>query len=238
MSNVEHHLAHAALAHFLSPFERSVVITLDGVGEYETLSVHLAEGCRLEKKVAMRMPNSLGLLYSFFTGFCGFAVNEGEYKLMGLAAFADPDYVAHIRPWIDLNLKDPRCATALLQWSVPNAEPISPEFTRIFGAPFRPEKDDHLDPRFAAIAASVQLALEDEIVRLARAALAQWDCDSLCLGGGIALNCNANGRLRREVTPKLFVPPAPGDAGSALGAVLMKANRDPTIGKPRIPFTP
>ena len=241
--HVDHHHAHAALSYYLSPFDRAAVITLDGVGEHETMALYRGEGARLEKVGAMRMPDSVGLLYSFFTGFCGFAINEGEYKLMGLAAYGSPDYADTIRSWIDLNPASPRCSTPLLQWSVPTEQPYSEAFAEIFGEPFRAGRDDHLDKRFSAVAASIQLVLEEQLIALAGRVLGEWGSDALCLGGGVALNCNANGRLRREVTPKLFVPPAPGDAGSALGAAMAwhyRAGGKASLPseKPVVPFTP
>ena len=239
---VEHHLSHAALSYFLSPFNRAVIITLDGVGEHETLGVYLGEGTKIEKKVSMKMPNSLGLLYSFFTGFCGFEINEGEYKLMGLAAFGEPTFEDRMARWVDLNLTDPRCSTEMIQWAVPTDSPYSDTFVGQFGEPFRRRHDNHTDTRFADIAASVQSLVEKQLLKLVGAAIAKWDCDAVCLGGGVALNCNANGRIRRELTPNLFVPPAPGDAGSALGATLAwwfrRSAASPAAEKPTIPFTP
>lgn len=238
---VEHHHSHAALAYFLSPFERATVVTIDGVGEYETLTVHAAEGNRLTKRRSMTMPNSVGLLYSAITRFCGFEMNEGEYKLMGLAAFGSPRWTDAFAEWIDLDLDALRCFTPDLPWAAPTTDPFPAPFRARFGEPFDPKVDKAHDGRFADMAASVQLALETEVLRLVRAAIEDVGSSNLCLGGGVALNCNANGRIRREVTRSLFVPPAPGDAGSAMGAALAFLYADPRHdGNERrlIPYTP
>ncbi len=240
--HVTHHVSHAALSYYLSPFNRAVIITLDGVGEHETLGVYLGDGLKIEKKAAMRMPDSLGLLYSFFTGFCGFEINEGEYKLMGLAAFGTPELEDHMARWVDLDLAGPRCSTGEIQWSVPAGKAYSDAIVEHFGEPFDRRRDKHTDARFANIAASVQAVLEKQLLHLVRTARTQFSCDAICLGGGVALNCNANGRIRREITPNLFVPPAPGDAGSALGAALAywfeRSGGAALPRKPNIPFSP
>lgn len=218
--HVEHHLSHAALAYYTSPFDRSLVVTIDGVGEHHSLQVWRGEGTRIEPLAAMSMPDSVGLLYSFFTAFCGFQINEGEYKLMGLAAFGDPSLCDEIGGWLTLNADDLRCRTDWIQWAVPSKAPFDSRFIERFGNPFDKESDSHLDARFTAVAASVQQVLEDRVEELVGSCLRRWDMTSVCLGGGVALNCNMNGRLRRGVAPALFVPPAPGDAGSAMGAAL------------------
>jgi carbamoyltransferase len=240
--HVDHHLSHAALAYFLSPFDRAIIITIDGVGEYESLGVYLGEGGRIERKASMRMPDSVGLLYSFFTGFCGFEVNEGEYKLMGLAAFGEPTFADEIGSWVDLGVDRLSCGSPDIQWAVPSDNPVTPAFEAVFGKAFEHGRDDYLDTRFTAIAASVQGAIESEILKLIQASTDKWNCENICLGGGVALNCNVNGRIRREITPNLFVPPAPGDAGSALGAAFAWAfqgeGNAAVGGKPDIRFSP
>ena len=241
VAHVKHHESHAALAYFMSPFDRALVITLDGVGEDETLTVWIGEGRTLRQIHSMTLPNSIGLLYSTITAFCGFEINEGEYKLMGLAAFGKPSYADDIRAWICLSPEETRCHTDLLHWTVPKTTPFSDAFVERFGAPFRRGKDDPLDPRFADLAASIQLVVEEEIERLVAGFMAETGIDAVCLGGGVALNCNVNGRLRRGVCPNLYVPTAPGDAGSALGAALAGYHRltaESGGAKPEIDPTP
>ncbi len=238
---VRHHESHAALAYYMSPYDRALVITLDGVGEDETLTVWIGEGCHLRQIHAMTLPNSIGLLYSTITAFCGFEINEGEYKLMGLAAFGEPAHADIMREWVRLAPDETRCQTDWLQWTVPKISPFSDAFVEQFGPPFRKDKDDPLDPRFADLAASVQLVVEEEIERLVAGFMEETGIDTVCLGGGVALNCNVNGRLRRGVCPNLYVPTAPGDAGSALGAALAGYHRlaaSTTVRKPKIDPTP
>lgn len=220
LAYVSHHFAHAALAYYTSPFDRALVVTMDGVGEYETMTVWKGEGRKLEQLQQMNIPDSLGLLYGAITKFCGFEINEGEYKLMGLAAFGKPTHAELISSWVELSSSTLRASTDWLRVAAPNDDPIAPEFFEIFGMPFVKGQDDHLDSRFANLAASLQHVFEQKISKFVAELIAEHNIDAICLGGGVALNCNVNGLLRRTVTPKVFIPPDPGDAGSAYGAAL------------------
>jgi carbamoyltransferase len=227
----EHHQAHAAAAFLTAPTERAAILTADGVGEWATLTVGRGErrrdgGVGLELWREVRFPHSLGMLYSTFTAYLGFAVNEGEYKVMGLAAYGRPTYEAAVRRLVR---RTPDGAFALdldyFAYHTTAAASYSPRFVEAFGPPRQPWEP--LDPatpegaRFSDIAASVQRVLEDLLLDLARALQRETGLPDLCLGGGVALNGCANARLLREAGfSRIFVPSAPGDAGCALGAAL------------------
>ena len=215
----EHHQSHAASAFFPSPFESAVVLTLDGVGEWATTSVSVGNGNRLEMRKELHFPHSLGLLYSAFTYYTGFKVNSGEYKVMGLAPYGEPRYVQRIldhlidvKPdgsfWLDQRYFD--YATGL---TMTNAR-----FAELFGGPPR-DPEGPLTQREMDLAASVQAVTEEIVERLATSAARETGQRNLCLAGGVALNCVANGRLLRSgAFDGLWVQPAAGDAGGALGA--------------------
>jgi carbamoyltransferase len=217
----EHHLSHAASAFFPSPFEEAVVLTMDGVGEWATTSVAHGRGNRLEILKEIHFPHSLGLLYSAFTYYTGFKVNSGEYKLMGLAPYGEPrftkqifDHLIDVKPdgSFHLNLDYFNYCAGL---TMTNAR-----FHRLFGlAPRKPSEpltQQHMD-----IAASIQAALEEVILRLTRSLAAETGVPNLCLAGGVALNCVANGKVLRDGHFKnIWIQPASGDAGGALGAAL------------------
>jgi len=217
----EHHQAHAASAFFPSPFERSAVLCLDGVGEWATTSLWLGEGNNLEPRWQIDFPHSLGLLYSAFTYYTGFKVNSGEYKVMGLAPYGAPKYVdAILERLLDLkpdgtfriNMDYFDFATGL---TMTNAR-----FDELFGGPpRRPEAP--LTQREMDLAASIQLVTEEVISRLVLTAYRELHCDYLCMAGGVALNCVANGRILREGPFRdIWIQPAAGDAGGALGAAM------------------
>jgi carbamoyltransferase len=226
-----HHQAHAAAAFFPMPSERAAILTTDGVGEWATLTV--GRGTRtpggpssLELLREVRFPHSLGLFYSAFTAYLGFPVNEGEYKVMGLASYGKPRFVEEVRRTI-LRTTDGAFKLALPYFDFQESarRSFGPRFVELFGPPRDPY--DAIDlttaegQRYADIAASAQAVLEDVLVDLARSLRAETGLDDLCLGGGVALNGCANARLLRESGfERLFVPPAPGDAGCALGAAL------------------
>jgi carbamoyltransferase len=227
----EHHQAHAAYAFFTAPTERAAILTADGVGEWATLTLGRGErtpGGRatLELDSEIRFPHSLGMLYSTFTAFLGFAVNEGEYKVMGLASYGTPTYVDVVRRMI---VPTPDGGFALdldyFDFHTTAKRSFSNHLVRELGPPRQPYEP--LDPttpegaRYANIAASVQLVLEEILVGLARKLRADTGLGDLCLGGGVALNGCANARILRESGfERVFVPPAPGDSGCALGAAL------------------
>jgi carbamoyltransferase len=217
----EHHLSHAASAFYPSPFEEAVVLTMDGVGEWATTSGAIGRGRDLRIDREIHFPHSLGLLYSAFTYFTGFKVNSGEYKLMGLAPYGEPRYAKLIRDnLIDvkpdgsfrLNLDYFDYCTGLTM--------TSGKFADLFGGPPR-RSDQLLTQREMDIAASIQLVLEDVVLALARSMAKETQIRNLCLAGGVALNCVANGKLLRDgAFDNIWVQPAAGDAGGALGAAL------------------
>ncbi len=228
----EHHEAHAAYAFLSSPARNAAILTADGVGEWATLSLGTAErhdDGRVSFQILreIRFPHSLGMLYSTFTAFLGFAVNEGEYKVMGLASYGKPRFEESVKKVLH-RTDDGAFALDMsyFDYHTTARRSYSSKFIDEFGPPRRPY--DALDPwneedaRFADIAASVQKVLEDTLVDITRAFHRETGLSDLCLGGGIALNGCANARILRESGfDRVFVPPAPGDAGSALGAALL-----------------
>jgi carbamoyltransferase len=218
----EHHQSHAASAFFPSPFEKAAVMCLDGVGEWATTSVWLGDGHKLTPQWEIDFPHSLGMLYSAFTYYTGFKVNSGEYKLMGLAPYGEPEYVDLILDkLIDLkedgtfrlNMKYFNYATGLTM--------TNKHFAKLFGAPAR-TPETRLAQKEMDIARSIQAVTEEVVLRLSRTLHKELDADYLCLAGGVALNCVANGRILREGPFKdIWIQPAAGDAGGALGAALV-----------------
>ena len=217
----EHHLAHAASAFYPSPFEEAAVLCLDGVGEWATSSVWHGAGNQLSPQWEINFPHSLGLLYSAFTYFAGFKVNSGEYKLMGLAPYGEPKYVKLIYDNL-VDLKED--GTFRLNMSFFNfttgLSMTNSKFAQLFGGPPR-IRESQITQREMDIARSVQEVTEEIVLRLASTIHREMKVDYLCLAGGVALNCVANGRLLREGPYKdIWVQPAAGDAGGALGAAL------------------
>ena len=217
----EHHESHAASAFFPSPFEEAAIITVDGVGEWATATIGTGQGNRIEITRELRFPHSLGLLYSAFTYFCGFRVNSGEYKLMGLAPYGEPKYVDVIFDRL-MDLKDDGSFRMDMQYFnyCAGLTMTSSTFDGLFGGlPRRPESD--LTQREMDLAASVQKVTEEVVLRMARFAHQETGMKNLCLAGGVALNCVANGRILREGPFKeVWIQPAAGDAGGALGVAL------------------
>jgi carbamoyltransferase len=217
----EHHLSHAASAFYPSPFERAAVLTLDGVGEWCTSSLGYGDGADLRLDRELHFPHSLGLLYSAFTYYCGFRVNSGEYKLMGLAPYGKPRFVQQILDHL-IDLKaDGSFRLDMRYFNYGAGLTMTGErFHRLFGAPPRAPETE-LGQRHMDLAASIQAVTEEVVLRLARSAAAEYGRESLCLAGGVALNCVANGRLQREgIFDRIWIQPAAGDAGGALGAAL------------------
>ena len=217
----EHHQAHAASAFFPSPFQKAAVICFDGVGEWATTSVWLGEDNRIIPQWEIDFPHSLGLLYSAFTYYTGFRVNSGEYKLMGLAPYGNPEYVELILEKL-INVKDD--GTFRLDMSyfdfATGLTMTNKKFHRLFGGPPRTGESE-LTQKEMDIARSVQQVTEEIVLKLARTVHEEFGVDYLCLAGGVALNCVANGRLLREGPFKdVWIQPAAGDAGGALGAAL------------------
>ena len=217
----EHHLSHAASAFYPSPFPESLVLTMDGVGEWATTSVAMGRGHDLEIIREIHFPHSLGLLYSAFTYYTGFKVNSGEYKLMGLAPYGVPRYAQTILDeLIDLKADgsfrlDMRYFNYCAGLTMTNAR-----FDGLFGGPAR-SPEGPLTQRHMDLAASIQAVLEEAVLRMTRALAAETGARNLCLAGGVALNCVANGRILKEGGfDGLWIQPAAGDAGAAVGAAL------------------
>lgn len=217
----EHHQSHAASAFFPSPFPKAAVMCLDGVGEWATSSVWLGEGNRLTPQWDINFPHSLGLLYSAFTYYTGFKVNSGEYKLMGLAPYGEPRYVDLILEHL-LDLKDDGSFRLDMQYFnyAAGLTMTGPKFHALFdGEPRQPESP--VTQKEMDLARSIQVVTEEIVLRLARTVHRELGVDRLCLAGGVALNCVSNGRLLREGPfREIWVQPAAGDAGGALGAAL------------------
>ncbi|MEL6287268.1 MAG: carbamoyltransferase [Pseudomonadota bacterium] len=228
----EHHQSHAASAFFASPYEEAVVLTMDGVGEWATASVSIGRGNSLTRTREIRWPHSLGLLYSAFTYYTGFRVNSGEYKIMGLAPYGEPKYANLILEnlmdlredgsfWLDQSYFD--YATGLTM--------TTNKFDALFGGPPRP-MDSTVTQREMDLAASVQVVTEEVMLRIARDLRERYGIPNLCLAGGVALNCVANGKILRDgAFDNIWVQPAAGDAGGALGAALAAYHDE--LGQPR-----
>jgi len=228
----EHHLSHAASAFYPSPFERAAVLTLDGVGEWTTTATAIGEGNNLAIHKEIHFPHSLGLLYSAFTYYTGFKVNSGEYKLMGLAPYGEPRYVQQIRDnLIDLK-PDGSFRLNLGYFNYCTGLTMTNErFHALFGAPPR-DPESLLTQKDMDLAASIQAVLEEVVLRLTRGLAAETGMENLCLAGGVALNCVANGKVLRDAKFRnIWIQPAAGDAGGALGAAL--ATYYIHAGKPR-----
>ncbi|MBF0287948.1 MAG: carbamoyltransferase [SAR324 cluster bacterium] len=217
----EHHQSHAASAFFPSPFEEALVLTMDGVGEWTTASIAIGRGNQMELVKEIKFPHSLGLLYSAFTYYTGFKVNSGEYKVMGLAPYGEPKYVQLILDHL-IDLKEDGSFALNMKYFdyCAGLKMTSSAFNKLFGgAPRQPETD--LSQKEMDLARSVQEVTEEVMLRLVRSLYEEYKIPNLCLAGGVALNCVANGRILRE-TPleKLWIQPAAGDAGGAAGAAL------------------
>ncbi|MBK9040436.1 MAG: carbamoyltransferase [Bdellovibrionales bacterium] len=216
-----HHLSHAASAFYPSPYENAAVLCLDGVGEWATTSVWTGAGKDLVPEWEIRFPHSLGLLYSAFTYFAGFKVNSGEYKLMGLAPYGEPTYVNLIRDHL-IDIKEDGTFRLNMDYFgfATGLKMTNKKFNSLFGGPER-AKDSLLTLREMDIAKSIQVVTEEIILKLARTIRKETKQKYLCLAGGVALNCVANGELARQrIFDGLWVQPAAGDAGGALGAAL------------------
>ena len=218
----DHHLSHAASAFFPSPFEEAVVLTADGVGEWATTTVAIGKGNKLEIIKEIHFPHSLGLLYSAFTYYTGFKVNSGEYKLMGLAPYGNPIYEDKIKSKL-IDIKEDgsfhldqsyfNYATGLTM--------TNKKFENLFGQKVRNPKNEKLTQFHMDIAASIQKVTEDIMIKIAKSLKEEFNISNLCLAGGVALNCVANGKMLKEkIFDNIWVQPAAGDAGGSLGAAL------------------
>ncbi len=217
----EHHVSHAASAFYPSPYDHAAILTIDGVGEWATTTISHGSGSKIEMLSEIRFPHSLGLLYSAFTSYCGFRVNSGEYKLMGLAPYGKPIYADLILENL-IDLKDDGSFSLNLNYFsfLAGSRMTNNRFNNLFGGPPRlPETP--FDKRHMDIAASIQFVINKAVIRLAKRAKEITGESRLCLAGGVALNCVANGMLQRsEVFEDIWIQPAAGDAGGALGAAL------------------
>jgi carbamoyltransferase len=233
----EHHQSHAASAFFASPFEEAAVLTMDGVGEWATTSVGLGRDRRLAMHKEIHFPHSLGLLYSAFTYYLGFKVNSGEYKVMGLAPYGVPRYAELIRRHL-INIKPDGSFRLNLDYFdyCTGLRMTNDRFDELFGGPVR-DPANLLGPRHMDLAASIQAVTEDVVLRLTRAIAEETAAPNLCLAGGVALNCVANGKVLRDGRfRRLWVQPAAGDAGGALGAALCAYHL--FLDQPRVPQQP
>jgi carbamoyltransferase len=216
-----HHESHAASAFFPSPFEEAAILTADGVGEWDTASIGVGRGNKIKLLKTLKFPHSLGLLYSAFTYFTGFKVNSGEYKLMGLAPYGEPKYVDLILEKIVDVKEDGSLAMNMKYFNYCQGLTMtSKEFDKLFGGPPR-KPESFITQREMDIAASIQAVTEEIMLRMAKTAKELTGCKYLCLAGGVALNCVANGKLLRSgVFDDIWIQPAAGDAGGALGSAL------------------
>jgi len=230
----EHHYSHAASAFFPSPFERAAVLTMDGVGEWTTTSVAQGEGNDLRMLRELHFPHSLGLLYSAFTYYTGFKVNSGEYKVMGLAPYGEPKYADLIRRHLIDVRPDGSYRLDMRYFDYGHRLRMTSErFHCLFGGPPR-DPESELRQRDMDLAASVQQVCEEVVLALAKGVARATGERNLCLAGGVALNCVANGKLLREgVFEEIWIQPAAGDAGGAVGAALAVHHR--LAGHPRVP---
>ena len=217
----EHHQSHAASAFYPSPFEEAAILTIDGVGEWATTTIGLGRGNEIKILKEIRFPHSLGLLYSAFTDYCGFKINSGEYKLMGLAPYGEPQFADAIRRelidikpdgsfWLNLDYFNFLRGTTM----------TNGKFYKLFGGPPR-APEEKIEQRHMDVARSIQIVTEEIMLKLARHAREITGQKNLCLAGGVALNCVANGIILRErIFENIWIQPAAGDAGGALGAAL------------------
>jgi len=217
----QHHQAHAASAFYPSPFDEAAILTIDGVGEWATTTIGIGHGSKITMLKELRFPHSLGLVYSAFTDYCGFRINSGEYKLMGLAPYGEPRFAEAIRR-ILLDIKPDGSFWLNLDYFnfLRGTTMTNEKFHRLFGGAPRGQAEP-IEQRHMDVARSIQTVTEEIIVKLARHAREATGFNQLCLAGGVALNCVANGIvLREKIFDRLWIQPAAGDAGGALGAAL------------------
>lgn len=231
----DHHMSHAAASFYCSPYDEAAIITVDGAGEWSTGTTGVGKGTQIHLEQESRFPHSLGLLYSAFTAYCGFEVNEGEYKLMGMAPYGEPKYVDRIEKmihvgsdgsyWLDLDY---------FAFHHSPDQTLSPKFAECMGAPPRDPKlgDKSLDPFYCDVAMSIQAVTESVLIKMAQSMRAKTGLSNLCLSGGVALNSVANAKILRESGfESIYIPPGPGDDGGAIGAALWCYHQ--VLGKPR-----
>ncbi len=233
----EHHQSHAASAFYPSPFSKAAILTMDGVGEWATTSAGFGEGNQIHINREIHFPHSLGLLYSAFTFYCGFKINSGEYKLMGLAPYGQPVYADKIKQHL-IDIKDDGSFHLNQDYFnyCSGLTMTSELFHQLFGRAPRAE-ESAIEPFHMDIAASIQAVTEAVVSQLVRGIRQETDCENLCLSGGVALNCVANGKLLKDkLFDRIWVQPASGDAGSAVGAALTAWHY--FLDNPRTPVLP
>ena len=230
----EHHFSHAASAFYASPFEEAVVLTLDGVGEWATTTVAIGKGHNLDIVKEMHFPHSLGLLYSAFTYYTGFRVNSGEYKVMGLAPYGEPKYKDLILDKL-VDIKEDgsfRLDQSYFNYAT-GLTMVNQKFADLFGEPIRKPDTDKLTQFHMDIAASVQAVTEEVVLTITRSLAKEYSIPNLCMAGGVALNCVANGKILRDKSFKdIWIQPASGDAGGAIGCALAVWHKE--LNKPRV----
>jgi carbamoyltransferase len=217
----EHHLSHAASAFFPSPFEEAIVLTADGVGEWATTTVAIGKGNKLDIKKEIHFPHSLGLLYSAFTYYTGFKVNSGEYKLMGLAPYGNPKYIDKIKQLIDIKEDGSfKLDQSFFNYAT-GLTMTNNKFNKLFGQKQRDPQNQEITEFHMDIAASIQKVTEEIMIKLTKSIHKEYGIKNLCLAGGVALNCVANGKILKEkIFENIWIQPAAGDAGGSLGAAL------------------
>lgn len=237
MTFSQHHLSHAASAFYPSPFESAAILCLDGVGEWACTTAWIGQGNKIESMWEMHFPHSLGMLYSAFTYFCGFKVNSGEYKLMGLAPYGKPVYAEKIKKHL-LDIKEDGSFRLNMQYFsfASSLSMTNKKFAELFEIEAR-EPESAMTQTYKDLAASIQQVTEEIMLRLARTLRRESGQENLCLAGGVALNCVANGIIAREnIFKNIWIQPAAGDAGSALGAALasyyLQHGKTRTVQKP------
>ncbi len=216
----EHHLSHAASAFFPSTFEKAIVFTADGVGEWATTTIAIGNKNNISMKKEINFPHSLGLLYSAFTYYCGFKVNSGEYKLMGLAPFGKPKYAKLIKEnLIDIKPDGSfRLDQSFFDYST-GFKMTNKKFDKLFGMPVR-NPESKIDKFYMDVASSIQNVTEEVLLIILKSLKKEFKIENLCMAGGVALNCVANGLIKKKIFKNFWIQPAAGDAGGALGATL------------------
>lgn len=218
----DHHVSHAASAFFCSPFDEAAIVTIDGVGEWTTATIGVGEGNKMKILKEMKFPHSIGLLYSVYTAFLGFEVNEGEYKVMGMAPYGQPRHVDKV--WKTIKLNDDGSValdTDYFRFHRSESQSYSKKFTDLFGKPRDPKEDSGVDGYYADVAASIQKVTEDIMMKIVEYAKKLTGKKYLCMAGGVALNSKANGIIMKsKIFDDIFIQPAAGDSGGSMGAAL------------------
>lgn len=218
----EHHISHAASAFFCSPFDEAAIITVDGVGEWSTTTLGAGKGTKIKLLKEIRFPHSLGLLYSAFTAFLGFKVNEGEYKVMGMAPYGRPIYKKEVYKLIDAK-EDGSFVLDMNYFCYHHStdKTFNSNFEKLFGTPRNPNDEEKLEPYYADIAASIQAVTEEVLLNMTKHLYKMTGSTKLCMAGGVALNSVANSKIFNETPFKeIYIQPAAGDSGGAIGAAL------------------